>query len=272
MNRTNPDAASVKPASTSPAYYLLSRREKYVWGLKPSPRAIDEVFPYTFRAIRERLGLPEAGDRSQKTGILQGCRSDDSDLCHDMLSVYGFSQEQMHRAAERFRLGRSKSGKTIYWMIDDLGRWLDGHIGDSWVSTMLKARYPEAAPFVSIEHCLFGLHQISQYEQMPIGIVESERTAVLLSELRPELLWLAYVYGANCTVDQFEPLQGRKITFFPRTDPDKEMELSFLELADQLKRLYRHIDVNVSHFLEDHASPDQKARHIDLIDFLFEST
>ena len=34
--------ASVKAASNCPTYYLLSRREKYVWGLKPSPRRMAE--------------------------------------------------------------------------------------------------------------------------------------------------------------------------------------------------------------------------------------
>ena len=233
---------------------------------------MEQLFPHTFRAVRRRLGLPEAGDPNRKRSIVQVCRSDESDLCHDLLSVYGFTEEQMHRAAERFLLGRSKSGKAIYWMIDELGRCLDARIGDSWFSAMLKVRYPFAAPYLQTAHCLFGLHQISRHEQMPVGIVESERSAVILSEVQPQLLWLAYSYASNCTVDRFEPLQGRKVTFFPRTDPAREIYFSFLELADQVKRLYRNIDISVSTFLDDRASEAQKVRCIDLVDFLFEST
>ena len=202
--------------------------------------------------------------------LIEESRSDDSELCHEMLTTFGFSQEQMHRAAERFHLGSSKSGKTIYWMIDDIGRTLDGRIGDAWVSTMLKARYPTAAPYVHFDHCLFGLHQISECEQKPIGIVESERSAVLLSELCPELIWLAYIYGCNLNVNSFEPLQGRKITLFPRTDSVRETYLSFLELADQVKRCYKDIDISVSRFLEDNANDDQKRREIDLLQYLLE--
>ena len=257
------------------------------------------------------------------TSIVADCRSDDSDLCHEMLTTFGFTEAQMHRAAERFHLGRSKSGKTIYWMIDELGICHDGHLGDSWVSNMLKSRYPDCAPYIQITHCLFGLHQISEAPQAdplirntqadplmgraylnnratggavksshigedldgvdasfssflraeekdrlkPIGIVESERSAVLLSELCPELIWMAYSYGSNCTVDKFEPLQGHKITFYPRTDPNQECYLSFLELADQVKRTY-NIDINVSSFLEDNATDDQKSKDIDLVDYL----
>ena len=217
--------------------------------------------------------------RSPRRSLLDDCRSDDSDFCHEMLTRYGFTEEQMHRAAERFHLGRSKSGKTIFWMIDDLGRCRDGHLGDSWVSVMLKARYPSAAPYICIEHCLFGLHQISLSspttgetvgEFPSIGIVESERSAVILSEAQPRLIWLAYVYPSNFTVNQFEPLQGRKITLYPRADPDQAYYWAALELADQVRRLY-DIDISVSSFLDDHASDAQKSANIDLVDYLFEN-
>ena len=237
--------APAEVKASSPIRTSLFEREGSMWGRlkRPSPRPIN---------------------------LIEESRSDDSDLCHEMITTFGFSQDQMHRAAERFHLGRSKSGKTIYWMIDDIGRTLDGRIGDAWVSTMLKARYPTAAPYVHFDHCLFGLHQISECEQKPIGIVESERSAVLLSELCPELIWLAYIYGCNLNVNSFEPLQGRKITLFPRTDSVRETYLSFLELADQVKRCYKDIDLSVSRFLEDNANDDQKRREIDLLQYLLE--
>ena len=230
--------------ASSPIRTSLYEREGSIWGglKRPSPRR----------------------------SMIEDCRSDDSGLCHEMLTKYGFTPEQMHRAAERFKLGRSKSGKTIYWMIDDLGIVRDGRIGDSWVSTMLKARYPCAAPYLHIEHCLFGLHQVSLTDtDKSIGIVESERTAVILSEVYPDLIWMAYSYGVNFTVNQLETLQGHKITLYPRTDDTTECYLSFLELADQARRLYP-LDISVCSFLEDHATPDQKRRKIDILDFLFE--
>lgn len=265
--------ASVKPASASPTYYLLSRREKYVWGLKPSPWQ-----RHTFKALCQELGIPvpnglshQPPDLSHHASMVDDCRSDDNSLCHDMLTTLGFTHEQMHRAAERFRLGRSRSGQPIYWMIDDMGRCLDGHIGDAWVSAMLKARCPELAPYLTVTHCLFGLHQTSLNDAKAIGIVESERSAVLLSELCPELLWLAYAYPTNMTIDQFEALQGRQVTFYPRTDPTKDIYVSFLEMADQVRRAYRSIDISVSPFLEDNATDSQKQRHIDLVDYLFDT-
>ena len=231
--------------------------------------------------------------------MVEDSRSDDSDFCREMQTRYGLTPDQMHRAAERYRLGRSKSGKTIFWMVDDLGICRDGHIATSWVSTMLKLRYPTLAHYVHPRHCFFGLHLLTEKSNchterteiteratpnhaednnfcdfcdfcvtnIPIGVVESERSAVILSEACPDLLWLAYAYPSNLTVDQFAPLRGLTVTLFPRADPDEF--LAALELADQVKRTYRDIDISVSSFLEDHASPDQKSRNIDLVDFLF---
>lgn len=49
----------------------------------------------------------------------------DSDLCREVVANGWLSEEQMHHAAERYRLGRSKSGKTIYWMIDEMNQVRD---------------------------------------------------------------------------------------------------------------------------------------------------
>ena len=265
--------ASVKPASNCPTYYFLSRREKYVWGLEPSPRLVchpepvegplkwSEVFCNTFKAMRARLGC--CGSWVERS------RSDDSDLCHEMITRYGFTEEQMHRAAERFRLGRSKSGKTIYWMIDEMGFHYDGCIGDSYVSSILKIRFPQIATYVNPGICLFGQHQLFACKDTSIGIVKSAQSAVLLSEIYPKLIWMAYIFETEFTEYSLKPLQGHKITLYPNVDNCLGSYLSFLELADRARRKF-HLDVTVSSFLEDHATAEQKQREIDLVDFLFE--
>ena len=207
-------------------------------------------------------------------------RSDDSELCHELVSKYGFTEMQMYRAAEHFHLGRSKSGKTIYWMIDDLGHVFDGHIGDTWVTEILKRRYPENAQYIQQKRCLFGLHQISntvpelvegaKWPGRPIGIVDNERSAVILSEAYPSLIWLAYV-DKYLLLERFEPLQNRTVTLFPRADTNSDYYWSACNVADQVKPYYKTIDIHVSSFLEDHATESQKFRNIDLVDYLFES-
>ena len=193
----------------------------------------------------------------------------DSDLCQEVVANGWLSEGQMRHAADRYRLGKSRSGKCIYWMMDEMMQVRDGHLGDSWVSQLLRAREPELLQWFQTKHCLFGLHLLSVSSVCHISIVESERSAVILSELFPESLWLAYAYPANMTPDQLEPLQGRSVTIYPRTDPEMDIYVSFLEFADDVRRLY-DIDLTVDNLLEEHATAAQKERHIDLLDFILE--
>ena len=120
----------------------------------------NDVFCNTFKAMTTRLGLPPE-DKS----LPEISRADDSDFCQEILSQGWLSEAQLHRAAHRYRLGKSRSGKCIFWMINEIGQTVDGHIGSGWVSTMLKQRYPECSRYIRPEHCLFGLHLASEDEQ-----------------------------------------------------------------------------------------------------------
>lgn len=191
----------------------------------------------------------------------------------------------MSHAAERYMLGKSRSGKCIFWMIDELGMVRDGHLGNSWVSSLLKQREPELLRHYHPEHCLFGLHLLTNTNLTNltnhscnlchscsgknICIVESEASAVILSELFPESLWLAYVSVSHLSPDLFVPLQGRTVTIYPRTDDTMSTYLFFFDFADQLRR-HLSLNLHIDSTLEDHATADQKSRGIDLVDYLFE--
>jgi hypothetical protein len=71
------------------------------------------------------------------------------------------------------------------------------------------------------------------------------------------------------TPDLFESLQGCTVTIYPRTDPSASTYLSFLEFAEEVRCLY-DIDITIDDVLEEHATPEQKERQIDLLDFLLE--
>ena len=78
----------------------------------------------------------------------------------------------------------------IVWMIDDMVQPLDGRIEpNTWISTLLKAREPILDTW-RVRHCLFGLHLLADRND-PVSIVESERSAIILSEIFPENIWLA---------------------------------------------------------------------------------
>lgn len=205
--------------------------------------------------------------------------STDSDFCQETVARGWLTAEQMAHAAARYRLGKSRSGKCIFWMIDQQGIVRDGHIGTSWASEMLKSREPELLKDWHAKHCLFGLGTLTEdgrskmedgRRTLDIALVERERSAVILSELFPEQLWLATCYPLNLTVEKLDVLKGHHVTLFPPTDPTMSTYVTWLEVADQAHRQLV-LDISVSSILEDHATPEQKARKIDLVEFLFES-
>ena len=98
--------------------------------------------------------------------------------------------------------------------------------------------------------------------------MESERSAVILSEFFPEYLWMAYATTAHLRPELFAPLQGQRVVLFPRTDPTLSTFLFFKDLATIVRQQYE-IDITVDDTLEKRATPEQKERYIDLVDFLF---
>ena len=197
--------------------------------------------------------------------------STDSDFCQEVVARGWLTREQMAHAAERYRLGRSKSGRCIFWMIDRQGVVRDGHIGDAWASQMLKQRESQLLDRWHAEHCLFGLHALPKEQRAVAAVVERERTAVIMSELFPQYVWLASGYPSNLTPGNLEALQGCSVILFPRTDPTMTTYCSCLELADVVQREYG-LHITVSSLLEDHATPEQKAAQIDLLDYLLSHT
>lgn len=262
----------------------------------------NEVFCNTFKALR-----PQTSDIRHQVDFMlpsmpmvEACRADAFDFFLPWIENGRLSVAQMQRACERYYLGKSKSGKAIFWMIDDMMEPLDAHIGANWISEFLKIREP-VLEYWPVEHCLFGLHLLCPTEMTertemtsqakglaltdntdytdfssqrevarPVCIVESEASAVVLSELFPESVWMAYATTGHLTPDLFAPLEGQTVILYPRTDPTLSTYLFFSDLVDQTLRQY-DLDLSVDTTLEDYATAEQKEREIDLVDFLLEN-
>lgn len=202
--------------------------------------------------------------------MVEACRADELDFFQPLIESGTLTEEQMHRAAERYYLGKTRSGKTMFWMIDDMMQPLDAHIGDTWISKLLKKREP-LLEYWPVEHCLFGEHLVSGARDYPVGIVESEASAVILSEIFPESIWLAYVYTANLTPQLMQPLQGRNVTIYPRTDPTMSNYVFFLDYT-MLVRKHYDINLRIDSTLEYNATKEQKEQCIDIVDFILKSS
>ena len=281
---------------------------------------MEDLSRYTFKALLQTIApkVKQQVDFSLPSWpMIDACRAEDFDFFLPWLETGRLTPEQMHHAAARYLLGKTKSGQPIFWMVDDILRPLDARIGHTWMSALLKEREPLLQNW-RVDHCLFGLHLLSHPDDscyscnscsaqtthpchphhpcsvptddscyschscskqtsLPcsrnnsvVSIVESESSAVVLSELFPESLWLAYVSATHLSPDLFAPLQGRTVVLYPRTDPSLSTYLFFNDLAALIRQQYPSINLTVDSILEEHATAEQKDRCIDLLDFLYE--
>ena len=216
--------------------------------------------------------------------MVEICRADDFGFFKPFIDKGMLTVGQMHHAADRYYLGKTRSGSAIFWMIDEKlypweARIVRPDSSETWMSTLLKAREPLIEWWEPL-HCLFGLHLLTnpvrnsvnpRYRNsalLPVSIVESEQSAVILSELFPESIWMAYVNEMFLDMDLFAPLEGRKVIIYPRTDPTLTNYLFFEDLASTVRKRYPTIHIKVSTILEDNATDEQKSHCIDLVDLL----
>ena len=273
---------------------------------------MDEVFSHTFKAISKRLDERRAEGRrlwQQRLGTA-------SEFCRAVVSNGYLSEEQMQRAAQRYRLGASRDGGVIFWQIDEFDQLRDGKImhyrpdchrdhdrKPTWTAYLLR-KHGKLPKDWNTDHCLFGLHLLTttdftdgtdslttnctnytnlaaQPENNPlnpfnlwsnktIAVVEAEKTAVIMSEIKPDYVWLATGGKTELNVAKLRPLEGHRIILFPDTDTDGQTYRDWYDVAEAASDVFGH-PVTVSSLLEQRATPAQKAAKIDLVDLLFQS-
>ena len=259
---------------------------------------MEEVFKHTFKAMSKRLDEQRAEGRrlwQQRLGTA-------SEFCRAVVSNGYLSETQMQRAAQRYRLGASRDGGVIFWQIDEREMLRDGKImyyrpdchrdhdrKPTWTNHLLR-RCRQVPEDWKPEHCLCGLHQthprplpveggekktVAPLPQQggdgggSIAIVESEKTAVIMSEVMPEYVWLATGGKTELSVAKLKPLAGRKVILFPDTDETGDTYRDWYEVAEAAGDVFGH-PVTVSSLLEQQATKAQKAAKIDIVDLIFE--
>ncbi|SEA92220.1 hypothetical protein SAMN04487851_1237 [Prevotella sp. tc2-28] len=218
--------------------------------------------------------------------------STESVFCKAVVAAGYLTEQQMKRAARRYRLGCTSQGGVIYWQTDHQERIHDGKImyyqpdchrdkqhHPTWVSALLQQRYqwvdrPKAS------HCLFGLHLVESGERLEVRgewsvycVVEAEKTAVIMSEWYPQYVWLATGGLGEVQAEKFRPLRGHRLILFPDTDPEGKAYQRWYEAARQVEQQLwweGSPPIYVSPLLELHATVAQKQRKIDIVDYLFE--
>ncbi len=103
-----------------------------------------------------------------------------------------------------------------------------------------------------------------------VAIVESEKTAIILSVKFPDFIWLSCGGLQMFKPELLEPLLQYRIVIFPDTDETGEAFKYWTQVAQEAQRLYKfRYPLRISPLLEQKATPEQKQKKIDLVDFLY---
>ena len=188
---------------------------------------------------------------------------------------------------DEYRIGVTKSLATIFFQIDVQGRCRtgkimlynpeDGHrVKDpevpsriTWVHSLMKQAGMLPKEW-ELTQCLFGEHLLAVYPEKPVGLVESEKTAVICAGLMPKYLWVATGGKSQLNPERLAVLAGRKVIAFPDVDAFEVWQEKLSALSSRACREISSLkwDITVSPLLQQEATPEDFANHIDIADWL----
>jgi hypothetical protein len=155
-----------------------------------------------------------------------------------------FTEEQVSEVVARYFIGTSKryKGATIFWQIDNAENVHAGKILQYIAETGKRAKTQDGKAMINwvhsinkrkefnLEQCLFGLHLINESNLKTIAIVESEKTAVIMSVFKPEYIWLAIGSKQGFKQSMLEPIKQFKIVAFPDKSEYEDWKQKAIEL------------------------------------------
>lgn len=137
-----------------------------------------------------------------------------------------FDKPKVAAAVERYRIGGDSSGRTIFPNLDQEGRCVGGAVipylvnghrdksrGASNIHAELKKKDKTLPP--QGDQVLFGSHLLRLYPTASVGVVESQKSAVILSILHPNVLWLATAGMTNFNERLLAPIYDRNTIAYP---------------------------------------------------------
>lgn len=145
-----------------------------------------------------------------------------------------------------------KDTRTVWWQIDDQGRVHTGKLmmyqdngkrnRDKWDHPGWAHNYlPYDCDRYGMQQCLFGLHLVDRYKDVPVNIVESEKTAVVcaIAYGMERGLWLACGGLQNMKESELQPLIDRHRTIY--LWPDRDGQDDWQLFADSIQYADLHI-------------------------------
>ncbi|SFI55207.1 DUF6371 domain-containing protein [Halpernia frigidisoli] len=166
---------------------------------------------------------------------------------------------------------------TVFWQIDERKIVRAGKViqyfetgkrtkNITWMHQFLKIK-KEISDY-NLCQCLFGLHLIKDDKKSIIALVESEKTACIMSVIFPDFLWLACGAKGEFKLKKLEPIKHRKIIAYSDSETQKNGSTTYEEWKRKAEGFNAvGFQITVSDLLEKETTDEQKAKGIDIADF-----
>ncbi len=187
-----------------------------------------------------------------------------------------FTPQEVDQVIKMYKIGTSThwNNATIFWQIDDQNKVRAGKVilynstghrsnYATWIHSILLKK--KMITTYHLNQCLFGLHLINTNSK-PIAIVESEKTACIMSIRFPKYLWLATGGSNNIADKYFTPLKSRKIILYPDLSLDNSIFEKWNKKTIELQKF--GFDISTSTLLEEIATEIDKQKGLDIADFV----
>jgi hypothetical protein len=139
-----------------------------------------------------------------------------------------YDKDQVNITIEKYKIGTSKqfNSSTIFWQIDHTGKIRSGKIMGYDIKTGKRQKNKDGKalihwahsvleiPKFTLKQCLFGLH-LCNNNVKKVAIVESEKTAVILSIEFPNHTWISTSSINGFKIEYLKPLKNTEIIAFP---------------------------------------------------------
>ena len=137
-----------------------------------------------------------------------------------------FDKPKVDAGVERYFIGGDSMCRTIFPNIDTEGRCVGGAVipylvnghrdksrGTSNIHAELKRKDKTLPP--QGDQVLFGSHLLRLYPSASVGVVESQKSAVILSIIHPQIVWVATAGMTNFNARLLAPIYDRNVVAYP---------------------------------------------------------
>lgn len=193
-----------------------------------------------------------------------------------------FNSEQVLTLINDYKIGTATSWNngTVFWQIDCENKIRGGKIvlyanqGKrtkyiNWIHSLnIKRRKINS---FNLSQCFFGEHLLSKYDR-PIAIVESEKTACIMSILFEKYLWLASGSLGGLNERKIKALENRKIILYPDLGIENingSPYTKWKKICEELK--FNGYDIQVSKLLEEKGSKIEREKGFDIADYFLKN-